>query len=61
LEAVIKSQENKAVTHAEIFRKTTNINYRMMQISIGEIVVIIATGCYQFWTIWNFLKSRRNV
>lgn len=53
-----KIQQKRTSTHAETFRKTNKISERLVQISVAELVIIIAASVYQFWAISQYLRAK---
>lgn len=58
IDAYERIQDNRTSTHAEVFRKTNKISEKLVQISVGELILIVLASAYQFWAISKYLRSK---
>jgi len=54
-------QKDRDVAAAENFDETTAVDKRLITISIAEIVIIVAAGIYQFYSLENYLISKQYI
>lgn len=54
-------QKDRDRSAAANFDETTSVDKRLITISIVEIVIIVAAGVYQFYSLQNYLISKQYI
>ena len=52
-------QYSRAESMENVFKKTSDINSKLIKISIFELFVVVLAGVLQFWALREFLINKQ--